>query len=129
MFVDSSFLVGLARGHEPAVSFYGDRRYEEYSAPTIVAHELFGGLVDQGREDIVDELRRDLDWVDFVTFDLDDAAETARLEGELESDGVRIRTSDVMIAAAARRRGETLVAADEQCKRIDDLDYVNFRDD
>lgn len=129
MFVDSSFLAGLARGHDDAVEFYERNPYAEYSAPTVVAYEMFGGLVEQGQEDALEELRRDLDWVDFVGFDLEDAYETATLEAELEAEGNRIRVTDTMIAATARRRHETLVAADEHFKRVDDLDYVNFREE
>lgn len=128
MFVDSSFLVGLARGDDDAVAFYRDNEYEEYSATTIVGYELFGGLVDQGREDLVDELKRDVDWVDFQPYTLDDAAETAEIEGELAADGTPIPIPDAMIAAAARVRSERLVGADDHFERVPGLDYRDFRD-
>lgn len=127
MFVDSSFLADLGRGHDAAVEFYQNHAHAEFSASTIVAYELFGGLVEQGAADLVDELQHDLDWVDFVSFSVADAAETARLESELEARGERIRVSDTMIAAVARDRGERLVAADKQFERVDGLDYTNFR--
>ena len=73
------------------------------------------------------ELQHDLDWVEFVPFSVADAAETARIESELVARGERIRVSDTMIAAAARDRGERLVAADEHFERVADLDYVDFR--
>lgn len=127
MFVDSSFLVGLARGHEKAVQFYEDHEYEEYSATTVVGYELFGGLVDQGRDDLIDELRRDLDWIDFVPYTIADAAETARIESELAKTGDPIPVPDVMIAAAARGRDDVLVAADSHFERVEGLDSVDFR--
>lgn len=127
MFVDSSFLADLGRGRDPAVQFYEEHAYAEFSATAIVAYELFGGLVEQGAADLVTDLQRDLDWVDFVPFSVADAAETARIESELEARGERIRVSDTMIAAAARDRSERLIAADEHFERVDGLDYTNFR--
>lgn len=127
MFVDSSFLADLGRGRDAAVEFYEDHAHAEFSATTIVAYELFGGLVEQGAADLVTDLQRDLDWVDFIPFSVDDAAETARLESELVARGERIRISDTMIAAVARKRGERLVAADEHFERVIDLDYIDFR--
>lgn len=129
MFVDSSFLIGLGRGNEKAIRFYERHSFEEFSTSTIVGFELLGGLVDQGHDDVIEELRRDLDWVDFVPFTMDDAVEAARLERELEADGRRIKLPDMMIAAAARQRGETLIAADGHFEHVDGLEYVNFRDD
>jgi tRNA(fMet)-specific endonuclease VapC len=129
MFVDSSFLIGLGRGSEAAVQFYERHSLEVFSTSTIVGFELLGGLVDQGHGDAVEELRRDLDWVDFVDFSMEDAVEAAQLEAELEADGRRIKTNDMLIAAAARQRGETLVAADGHFEHVDGLDYVNFRND
>jgi tRNA(fMet)-specific endonuclease VapC len=128
MFVDSSFLIGLGRGSDEAVRFYERNQFEEFSTSTIVGFELFGGLIDQGQSDAVDELRRDLDWVDFVDFSMGDVAEAARLEAELETKGHRITIPDLMIVATARQRGETLVAADGHFEYIDDLNYVNFRE-
>jgi predicted nucleic acid-binding protein len=101
MFVDSSFLVALARGDDAAAAFYRANEFEEYSATTIVGYELFAGLVDRGRGELVDELKRDLDWVDFEPFQLADAAETARIEGELAREGTPIPVPDAMIAASA----------------------------
>lgn len=128
MFVDSSFLVGLARGNNEAVAFYRANEYEEFSASTIVGYELFGGLVEQGRHDLLDELQRDLDWVDFIAYTLDDAAETARIEHELTATGSRIPIPDLMIAAMARHRGEELIAADGHFEHVPRLDYRDFRD-
>lgn len=128
MFVDSSFLIGLGRASEDAVQFYERHQFEEYSTSTVVGFELLGGLVDRGQGDALDELRRDLDWVDFVAFSMEDAVEAARLEAELESKGHKIKISDTLIAAAARQRGETLVAADGHFEHVDGLDYVNFRE-
>lgn len=127
MFVDSSFLADLARGRDEAVAFYQDHAHAEFSASTIVAYELFGGLVEQDAADLVTELQHDLDWIDFIPFSVADAAETARIESELVAHGERIRVSDTMIAAAARERGERLVAADERFERVDGLDYIDFR--
>ena len=127
MFVDSSFLAGLGRGHDEATEFYREHAHAGFSATTIVAYELFGGLVEQGATDLVTELQRDLDWVEFVPFSVADAAETARIESELVARGERIRVSDTMIAAAARSRGERLVAADEHFERVADLGYIDFR--
>lgn len=127
MFVDSSFLADLGRGNDSAIKFYERHAHDEFSATTIVAYELFGGLVEQGAADLVTELQRDLDWVDFIPFSVADAAETARLEAELETRGERIRVSDTMIAAVARSRNETLVAADEHFERVEGLEYTNFR--
>lgn len=128
MFVDSSFLVALARGDDDAVRYYRNNEYEAYGATTIVAYELFAGLVDRGREDLVDELKRDVDWVDFEPFELTDAAEAARIEGELAADGVPISVPDAMIAAAARGRGEPLVGANAHFERVSGLDYLDYRD-
>lgn len=128
MFVDSSFLAGLGRGNDAAVSFYETNQVAEFSTSTVVAYELFAGLVDQGAIDALDELRHDLDWVDFVDFSVEDAHETAILEDELKAEGQRIPVPNTMIAAAARRRGETLVAADAHFEGVDGLEYVNFRE-
>lgn len=127
MFLDSSFLADLGRGESAAISFYEDNQYASYSTSTIVAYELFGGLVEAGGEDRLEDLRQDLDWVDFVDFTLEDAHESARLDAELLADGDRIPVADVLIAAAARNRGETLVAADEHFERVDGLECVNYR--
>lgn len=128
MFVDSSFLVGLAQGDDDAVSFYRANEYEEYGTSTIVGYELFGGLVDQGRENLIDELRRDLDWVDFVPYTLKDAAETARVEDELAMTGTPIPIPDTMIAAAARQRNEVLIASDQHFEAVAGLEYRDYRE-
>ncbi len=128
MFVDSSFLAGLGRGTDAAVSFYEANRSSEFATSTVVAYELFAGLVDQGASDALNELRHDLDWVTFVDFSVEDAHETATLESELAASGRPIPVPDAMIAAAARQRDATLVAADEHFERVDGLDYVNFRE-
>lgn len=127
MFLDSSFLADLGRGEADARVFYENNQYEGFRTPTIVAYELFGGLVDAGDDHRLDELRQDLDWVDFVEFTLEDAHESAKLDAELLGEGDRIPVADVLIAAAARNRGETLVAADQHFQRVDGLDYVNYR--
>lgn len=127
MFVDSSFLAGLGRGEESAVAFLDRHEDEPFATSTVVAYELFGGLVAQGHGDLVDELRRDLGWVEFVPFQLRDAAEAARIEAALESEGERIPVPDAMIAATARNRGAELVAADEHFDRVPELEYVDFR--
>lgn len=127
MFVDSSLLVGLGQGRDAAVSFYEANRLENVTTTTVVAYEVFAGLADRGASDALEPLRQDLDWVDFVVFTFEDAYEAARLEAELLEAGDRIPVPEVMIAAAARRRGERLVAADDHFERIDGLAYVDFR--
>lgn len=123
MFVDSSFLADLGFGRDEAVAFYQDHAHAAFSASTIVAYELFGGLVEQDATDLVTELQHDLDWVDFIPFSVVDASETARIESELVSHGEWIRVSDRLIAAVARECGERLVAADEHFERVDGLDF------
>lgn len=127
MFVDSSFLAGLGRGSQAAVAFYEEHAEATFATTTVVAYELFGGLVEQGEPDRLERLHRDLDWVEFEPFTLADALETAILDDELRDDGTPIPVPDAMIAAAARRRDERLVAADGHFERVDGLDYVNFR--
>lgn len=127
MFVDSGFLADLRRGHEEAVEFYEANAHAEFSASTTVAYELFGGPVERGAGDLVTELQHDPDWVDFVPFSVEDAAETARIENELVGRGDRIRVPDTTIAAVARRRGERLVATDERFERVAGLEYTEFR--
>lgn len=127
MFVDSSFLADLGRGNTEAVSYFRDHDRAAFASSTVVAFELFAGLVDQGAQNALADLRYDLDWVDFVELSLEDAHEAATIQAELESDGTRISIPDVLVAAATRRRGETLVAADAHFERVEGLEYVNFR--
>lgn len=74
---------GGATTDAPTVGFYRNNEYEAFGASTIVGYELFGGPVERGRDDLVPELGRDLDWVDFEPYTLEDAAETADVEREL----------------------------------------------
>lgn len=127
MWVDSSFLADLGRGTDAADAFYDANDDHAFVTSTVVAYELFGGLVAQGADERVAELRRDLDWVEFVPFTIDDALETAILDRELLEACERIPVSDAMVAAATRRRGETLVTADGHFERVEGLDWVNYR--
>ena len=50
MFVDSSFLADLGRGHDEAAEFYRDHAHAEFSATTIVAYELLAASSSRGRQ-------------------------------------------------------------------------------
>lgn len=65
---------GGATTDAPTVGFYRNNEYEAFGASTIVGYELFDGPVERGRDDLVPEPGRDLDWVDFEPYTLEDAA-------------------------------------------------------
>ena len=125
--LETSYLVDYEQGHAEAEEYFSAHEHAAFGASTISMFELAFGVVWDSDRDL-GELRDSLRWVDFLRFTVADAIEGARIQGELQSAAERIPVGDMVIAAVARNRGATLVAADAHFERIDGLDIEYYRD-
>lgn len=127
-FIDTNFLRDLGRNAEAATRYYEEHPEQEYLGSSILAYELFGGLVEQDRADEIDQLLHDLDWITWIGWNVLDAREAVLIEEEMEQKGQRLSIPDMMIAAAARQRNEPLLTADAALENVDMLDTINYRE-
>jgi tRNA(fMet)-specific endonuclease VapC len=97
--------------------------------PTVVLYELWCGVSKSAR---IAENTRALDAflslnLTLWPFDQDDAAEAGQIRAELERDGRPIGPYDILVAAQARRRGATLITANErEFRRVRGLKSENW---
>jgi tRNA(fMet)-specific endonuclease VapC len=116
IFLDANVVVDLLNARRPAVR----ERYDEargfgmrLALSTIALFELRYGAANSDR---VERNTRALDALledgfDVVAFDAADAAEAGVIRAHLRRAGTPIGPYDILIAAAARRRGASLVTA------------------
>jgi len=109
MFLDTSAIIAYQQGDERAVEYIDDGR--PWYTSTICAFEYINGRLGSGETDVL-AVRQEFS--DVQTLDLNEpiAVEAARLQDELLTDGGRLATADMLIAATARSTGDELVVAD-----------------
>ncbi|WP_255198501.1 type II toxin-antitoxin system VapC family toxin [Halorarius litoreus] len=125
--LDTNALIDYLEG-EPAIAAYLEISQQPYFAPTIALHEVFVGAARLQGADGVDSAREDLDWLEPLPLTVDGAAEAARIDAELHSDGTPIGALDTLIAGVVREAGGTIVTADSHFDQVDDLATVNYRE-
>lgn len=109
MFLDTSAIIAYQQGDERVVEYLDDGR--PWYTSTICAFEYINGRLGSGETDVL-AVRQEFS--DVQTLDLNEpiAVEAARLQDELLTDGDRLATTDMLIAATARSTGDELVVAD-----------------
>ena len=98
-------------------------------APTVVLYELYtGALRSESPNETPDAVTTALSWT--TPAGLSDAAarEAAEIRATLLDRGEPINAVDYLIAGIARDRGATVVSADGDFEKIDDLDVFNLRE-
>lgn len=109
MFLDTSAIIAYQHGDERVVEYLDGGR--PWYTSTICAFEYINGRLGSGETDVL-AIRQEFS--DVQTLDLNEpiAVEAARLQDEILSDGDRLATTDMLIAATARSTGDKLVVAD-----------------
>ncbi|MFC6724081.1 PIN domain-containing protein [Halobium palmae] len=124
--LDTSFLVDYLRGHPSAGAYVTDHDGEAFVGSAVAFYELYHGAVKVGRP--IEDVDRDLRWVDREPFALEHGREAARIREELESAGGRIEHPDTMLAGVARSIGAPVVTANaEHFERVANLRVENHR--
>lgn len=109
VFLDTSTIIQYLAGSEDVTSYIDGK--EPWWTSTICVYEVINGRLGSGRTDIM-EIRQEFAGVQTLELNESIALEAARLQDELVSDGDRLATMDVLIAATARSTGDELVVAD-----------------
>ncbi|MDT3434618.1 PIN domain-containing protein [Haloarcula sp. 1CSR25-25] len=109
MFLDTSAIIAYQQGDEHVVEYLDDGR--PWYTSTICAFEYINGRLGSGETDVLGVRQ---EFSDVQPLDLNEpiAVEAARLQDELLTDGDRLATTDMLIAATARSTGDELVVAD-----------------
>lgn len=109
MFLDTSAIIAYQQGDERVVEYLDSGR--PWYTSTICAFEYINGRLGSGETDVL-AVRQEFS--DVQTLDLNEpiAVEAARLQDEIMTDGDRLATADMLIAATARSAGDELVVAD-----------------
>lgn len=108
--LDTSAIIQYLRGDERVRQYIENR--EPWLTSAVCVSEVVDGRVGHRRTDVID-VRREFD--DVHTLDLNEtiALEAGRLQAQLEGEGNRLATIDLLVAATARSTGDELVVADE----------------
>ena len=108
-FLDTSTIIQYLRGDADVREYIEGR--EPWLTSTICVFEVLNGRLGSSNTDIV-QVRQDFAGVQAIELSETVAIEAARLQDELVSDGDRLATADVLVAATARSTGDELVVAD-----------------
>ncbi|GAA0209746.1 PIN domain-containing protein [Halobaculum roseum] len=128
VFLDSSTIIQYLRGDE-TVRDYIDGR-EPWWTSTICVYEVINGRLGRGQTDVMG-VREEFGGVQALELNESIALEAARLQDELVSDGSRLATADILVAATARTTGDELVVADADFQTAplqDVMTVTNLRD-
>ena len=123
--VDTSAIISLFRGHEPARECFNAA--QEIGLPVTVLAELYCGLrkcnnPDKERQRIHEMRSRMV----VVGTDESTAIRYAEVYASLERQGVMIPVNDLWIAAFALRHEMALVAKDAHFTRIEGLELIEL---
>ncbi|MFC6952235.1 PIN domain-containing protein [Halorubellus litoreus] len=108
-FLDTSTIIQYLRGDREVKDYIEDRK--PWLTSTICVFEVINGRVGAGETYMV-EVRKDFAGVHALDLTEEIALEAGRLQDELVTDGSRLATADLLIAATARSTGDELVVAD-----------------
>lgn len=109
VFLDSSTIIRYLAGNEVAQEYLDGR--EPWLISSICVYEVINGRLGTGSTDTM-RIRQEFAGVQTLELNESIALEAARLQDELVSDGDRLATADILIAATARSTGDELVVAD-----------------
>ena len=109
VFLDSSTIIRYLAGNEAAQEYLDGR--EPWLTSSICVYEVINGRLGTGSTDIM-RIRQEFAGAQTLELNESIALEAARLQDELVSDGDRLATADILIAATARSTGDELVVAD-----------------
>ncbi|PSQ06112.1 VapC toxin family PIN domain ribonuclease [Halobacteriales archaeon QS_6_71_20] len=126
-FLDTSTIIQYLRGDD-TVRDYIDGR-EPWWTSTICVFEVINGRLGSGQTDVMD-VREEFGGVQALDLNESVSIEAARLQDELVSDGSRLATADILIAATARTTGDELVVADSDFQTVplqDVMTVTNLR--
>lgn len=131
MLVDTSFLIDVLRGHEPALQELArlEKGPETLHIPTVTLFELYRGLA-QSPDSIDEEDRIEEVLGSRPTLPLspEAARKGGRHDGGLAKDGIPIDPEDAMIAGIALAHGMQLVTANaDHFERVEGLDVLRYR--
>jgi len=108
-FLDSSVIVESLRGNETVIEYLDGK--EPLNTSTICVFEVVDGYLGRGNTEVV-SARQDFAGIRALDLTEPIALEAARLQDEMMSDGDRLATTDLLVAATARSTGDELVVAD-----------------
>lgn len=122
-FLDTSFLIDYLDGRPYTADFLTANADRPFFAAAISMYEVFvGEIVASSPDRDISNSDGRLDWLEIAPFEIADAREAARIYVELRDAGELINAQDVLIGGIARRRGATVVTADEDYRKVANLD-------
>lgn len=127
-FLDTSTIIQYLKGDERVREYIEGQ--EPWWTSSICAFEVIQGRIGAGTTD-VEAVRQDFAGVQTLDLNESIALEAARLQDKLMTDGNRLATADLLIAATARSTGDELVVADSDFETDVLSDYMtvtNLRD-
>lgn len=128
--IDTSVLIDYLDGRPYTAEFLSENADRPFFATTISMYEVYvGELAASSSARNVSNCNTRLDWLEFLPFEGADASEAAQIYDELRANGDLINAHDILIGGTARRRGATVVTADEDYRNIADLDVSLLRRD
>ncbi|MFS8111293.1 type II toxin-antitoxin system VapC family toxin [Rhizobium jaguaris] len=124
--LDSNAVIALMKGHPGFVGELRKHKPQDFTIPTIVAHELFYGAYKGQR--VAENLAR-VEALQFETLDFD--KEDARMAGEIRANlaslGTPIGAYDVLIAGQAVARDLILITHNvREFQRIHQLRFEDW---
>lgn len=130
MILDTSFLVDLMNGDQPAVDVAMELSVTgaPQRIPAQVVYELYVGVGYTGKPtEEVEQIRGVIEDRPLVETDGDIARLAGRIDGELRREGDRVGTSDVLIGAAGVYYDEPVVTGNpDDFERIPDLEIRTY---
>jgi predicted nucleic acid-binding protein len=108
-FLDTSTIIQYLNGDQEVKAYIEGR--EPWLKSTICVFEVVNGRVGTGQTDVV-EVRQNFAGVHALDLTEEIALEAGRLQDDLMTDGSRLATADLFVAATARSTGDELVVAD-----------------
>lgn len=131
MLVDTSFLIDILRGHEPALKELArlEQRPEALHIPTVTLFELYRGLARSsdsiGEEERIEEV---LGSRPTLPLSPEAARKGGREDGDLAKEGSPIDPEDAMIAGIALAHGMPVVTANaDHFERVEGLNVLRYR--
>jgi tRNA(fMet)-specific endonuclease VapC len=107
--LDTNTISGWMQGPGRVAERLRERSPRDVPIPAVVVHEFNDGLRRAGRRERLVAFAAMVHNVQVLHFDVEAADHAARTRAELESRGMPIGPTDLLVAATARRHRHTLV--------------------